>query len=170
MGDRTPGRLSGTELIGGIKLRAEAAEDEAFLRRLFVAIRAPGFLPLGLPEPALAALLDQQFNAQRSQYRATLPDADWSIVEHEGVPIGRLYVLRTAARHHLVDISLLPEWSGQGIGGALLDRLCADAAAAGLPVMLHVSPANRAHALYLRKGFCEVALEGADIAMEWRPS
>lgn len=151
------------------ELREEAAEDEAFLRRLFFATRQGEFAPLGLPPPQLEMMLGMQFNAQRGQYRAMFPDCDWRIVEHAGEPIGRIYVARLPGALHLVDVALLPEWSGRGIGGALLDGLIADARAAGLPVALTVRPDNPARMLYLRKGFVDLGWQGVDLAMEWRP-
>jgi GNAT superfamily N-acetyltransferase len=150
-------------------LRDETAEDEAFLRRLFFATREAEFTPLGLPTAQLEMMLGMQFNAQRGQYRAMFPTCDWRVVEHQGEPIGRIYVARLPHALHLVDVALLPEWSGKGIGGKLLEGLIADARAAGLPVELTVRPENPARTLYLRKGFVDLGWQGVDLAMEWRP-
>lgn len=154
----------------GITLRQETAEDEAFLRRLFIALRRGEFAPIGMGEAQLEALLGTQFQLQRTHFRMMFPDADWSIVEHKGVPIGRLYVGRTMAARVLVDISLLPEWSGRGIGAALIDHMLAEARKAGRGVTLHVRPHNPARRLYLRKGFVETGSDGGDVTMAWRPS
>jgi ribosomal protein S18 acetylase RimI-like enzyme len=151
-------------------LREEAAEDEAFLRRLFFANREAEFAPLGLPPAQLEMMLGIQFNAQHGQFRAMFPDCDWRIVEHDGEPIGRIYVARLPDALHLVDIALLPSWSGKGIGSALLDALLADAAAARLPVSLTVRPENPARRLYLRKGFVDAGWHGVDLAMVWNPA
>ncbi|NML04396.1 GNAT family N-acetyltransferase [Sphingomonas sp. G-3-2-10] len=155
--------------VPAFSLRAEAAEDEAFLRRLFVSGRHAEFAAAGLADAQIEMLLAQQFNLQRSHYRAAYADADWWVVEHRGEAVGRLYVARAMDGRHLVDIALMPEWQGKGLGGALLDRVLADAAAAGRPVHLHVRPHNPARLLYLRKGFVETGLDGADVAMTWKP-
>lgn len=149
------------------ELRQETAEDEAFLRRLFFAIRQGEFAPLGLPAPQLEMMLMLQFNAQRTQYRLAYPDTDWQIVERDGNPVGRLYVTRRSHAHLLTDISLLPEWCGWGIGSALLDGMIADARSADLPIHLTVRPENPARRLYQRKGFVETGFEGPDITMAW---
>ena len=154
----------------GLRLRDETPEDEPFLRGLFLAVRGPEFAATGLPPAAIEQLMATQFILQSSQYRATFRDADWHIVEHQGVPVGRLYVAREMAGRALFDISLLPDVSGRGIGGKLIDHVLAEAQAAGRTVRLTVRTTNPARRLYLRKGFVETGMEGADIGMLWRPS
>jgi ribosomal protein S18 acetylase RimI-like enzyme len=151
------------------ELREEAAEDETFLRRLFFANREAEFAPLGLAPAQLFAMLNMQFTAQRSQYRLLYTDCAWRIVEQKGEPIGRLYVARDAAGLHIIDIALLPEFHGQGIGGALLDGVLAQARSEALPVHLTVRHENPARLLYARKGFVETGLNGVDVAMTWKP-
>lgn len=162
-----PGRLPAAQLSDGIHLRLETADDEAFVRRLFAANRAAAFAPLGLPEPVLDTLLAQQFAAQRAQYSADRTNSDWWIVERDGVAVGRLYIRHDPGFDYLVDIALLPEVQGQGIGSRLMDRMMSEAAAAGRGVRLHVDPFKPARQLYLRKGFREIGMDGPDIAMEW---
>lgn len=151
----------------GIRLREETAGDETFLRRLFFSTRQAEFAPLGMGEAQLAQLLNSQFDLQRTHFRAMYRDADWSIVERRREPIGRLYVGRDMGVRTIVDIALLPEWSGRGIGGALIDYVLAEAKASERPVTLHVRPYNPARRLYVRKGFVETGVEGADITMRW---
>jgi ribosomal protein S18 acetylase RimI-like enzyme len=151
------------------QLREEAAEDETFLRRLFFSNREAEFAPLGLAPAQLFAVLNMQFTAQRSQYRLIYADCAWQIVEQKGEPIGRLYVARQDDGLHIVDIALLPELQGKGIGGALLDGVLAQARAEGVPVHLSVRHENPARLLYARKGFAETGLNGVDVAMTWQP-
>lgn len=153
----------------GVKLRPETETDEPFLRQLFIATRRGEFAPLGMEESQLVAFLNTQFDLQRSHFRAVYRDTDWSIVERKGVPVGRLYVSRGMLERVLVDIALLPEVSGQGIGAALLDHMLREARAAGRAVTLHVRPHNPARRLYARKGFAETGFDGADVTMRWTP-
>lgn len=155
------------------RLREETADDLEFVRRLFFALRAPDFAPLGLPEAALETLVSQQFAAQAAHFAAQSGPRDHWIVERarDGEPIGRLYIEHQPAQDYLRDIALLPEVQRQGFGGALIDWMKAQAAAKGRGVLLHVDPAREAaRRLYLRKGFTEIGIEGADIAMVWRPA
>ncbi len=52
-----------------------------------------------------------------------------------------------------MEITLLVEKRGQGIGGALTREILADAESSGRPVVLHVEPWNPALRLYERCGF-----------------
>lgn len=158
------------KIAPGVKLRPETDADDPFVRRLFIASRHAEFAALGMAEAQLEQLLGTQFDLQRSHFRAAYPDADWSIVTRRGDPVGRLYVARTMQARVLVDIALVPEVSGQGIGGALIDHVLADARAAGRAVTLHVRPHNPARRLYLRKGFIETGVDNADVTMMWSPS
>ena len=149
-------------------VRTETAEDEAFLRRLTVAGRWAEFAPLPLSDAHKRMLLDQQFEARRQHYRTYYAAADFGVIELDGVAIGRLCLLRGEHDHNLVDIALLPELCGRGIGSALLDTIVAEAAAHGRSVSLRVEHTNPARRLYERKGFRETERSDVDAALEWR--
>ena len=165
-----PGRLSGAQLSrADIRLRPETAEDEAFLRRLNIAVRWNEFAALPLPPDQKIALLQQQFDARHSSYRAQYPRGEFHVVERDGTPIGRFYINRRKREHYLVDIAILPDHCGQGIGAALLDLLIAGAAQDRAIATLRVDHLNPAKQLYLRKGFVEIEDLGLDALMRWTP-
>jgi ribosomal protein S18 acetylase RimI-like enzyme len=74
-----------------------------------------------------------------------------------GQPAGRLYVARWPAEIRIVDIALLPEFRGAGVGSRLLAELLAEADQAGKPVSIHVEKLNPALRLYQRLGFARAA-------------
>jgi len=76
-----------------------------------------------------------------------------------------------SARHlfWLIDIALLPEHRGQGVGGELMGDLLAEGEEKGLPVTIHVERFNPALRLYERLGFRHVEEQGPYYLMEWRP-
>jgi len=76
-------------------------------------------------------------------------------------------VERTATVFHLVDISLLPEFRGQGSGTLLLRELIDECKALGGRVFLHVLSGNPACRLYLRLGFRQVGGDALYDEMEW---
>lgn len=99
-----------------------------------------------------------QFDSQLSQYRASAPDAvDWILELDTGPgpePVGRCYLRQGPTEHHLLDLAIRTEWRGRGIGSAVLERLCAEAGQAGVPLRLSVWQANeQALRLYRRHGF-----------------
>lgn len=143
--------------------------DLPFVAALYASTRMEELAATGWPDAARDALLDQQHRAQHHHYRLWHPDAEWLIVEREGVPIGRLYVSETGPEILLIDISLLPESRGAGIGGAIMADLLDHARALAKPVVLHVGPFNPARRLYSRLGFAPAGTQGASERMEWRP-
>jgi GNAT superfamily N-acetyltransferase len=167
---RDPGHLSDPQLSQDrITTRPETAEDETFLRRLNIAVRWNEFAALPIPPAEKVALLQQQYDARRTGYRGEFPDADFHVVERDGVPVGRFYVDRRPDMHHLVDIAILPDHTGQGIGTALLEKMLAEAARAGVGAILRVDHFNPAKRLYLRAGFVEIEDLGLDAQMRWTP-
>ncbi len=109
-----------------------------------------------------------QFGAQTADYRANYPDASFQIIERDGMAAGRLLVLRSEEAIHVIDIALLPEHRGAGIGTKLLKELQDEAKAAGKPLTIHVERFNPALRLYERLGFKQVEEKGVYLLMEWR--
>ena len=143
-----------------------AAEDEAFLARLFYDLHAPEFAPLGLSPASLDQLLAMQFRAQKSGYAAEFPNARDHILTVGVERVGRMLVNETPEEIRLVDIALLTTYRGQGLGEWLLRRLCQRAAEAGLPLRLSVRPCNPALHLYERLGFRRLSSDGINVTME----
>lgn len=74
----------------------------------------------------------------------------------DGVAVGRLCLDSSAMPWHLIDLALVENAQGRGIGSAVLRRLCDEAARASIGILLDVGRDNpRAEALYLRAGFVE---------------
>lgn len=150
-------------------LRPETEADLPFLRRLYISTRWDELAPLiDWTEAQKLAFLESQFALQRHHYRTYYSETDWGVLEHSGVPAGRIYVDRQKDLLLVVDVSLLPEWRGRGIGTMLMEAVCAEAAAAGKAVSVAVEKFNPAQRLYRRLGFREVSDEGIYWFMEWR--
>jgi GNAT superfamily N-acetyltransferase len=152
----------------GVELRAVEPTDAGFLRRLYAGSR-PELSLVGWSREQRETFLEMQFGARERHYREQFPAADDLLVLLRGEPAGRLCVDRASEEMRIVDIALLPEHRGGGIGGALIAGLQAEAAAAGLPLALHVEAGNRAANLYHRLGFVIDAGDGVYTAMRWLP-
>ncbi|MDD5268609.1 MAG: GNAT family N-acetyltransferase [Methylococcales bacterium] len=151
-------------------LRPETVQDEPFLRHLYASTRAEEMAWFPWPEEQKTAFMAMQYDLRQSQYRLNYPSADFLIVSSMGNPAGRIAVHRGDAAFHLIDVALLPEWRGQGIGGRLIADLLAEAAMQAKPVRLHVQADNRAMTLYRRLGFTLVKSESLYGLMEWSSS
>jgi len=112
----------------------------------------------------------QQFEAQHAWYTEHYVGADFQVILIDGVPAGRLYVHRREREIRLMDITLLPEHRGSGLGTSLLSDLMAESEAAGKPLTIHVEIYNPAMHLYTRLGFTTLEDRGVYHLLEWRPS
>ena len=150
-----------------VLLRPIAPEDMSFLRRVYASTRAD-IASVPWDEARKEAFLSMQFNAQHTYYHAQFPTADYRIVEVDGRAIGRLYVDRRSDRIHILDITLLPETRGTGLGTRLLQELQEEARQTGRDVTLYVERENVARDLYQRLAFRPIEEQGIHILMEWK--
>ena len=158
--------MSPTEVV---TTRAISLEDEPFLRRVYAGTREEELAVVPWNVDQKEAFLRMQFDAQHQYYQDQFPDASYDVILREGQPVGRLYVDRREDEIRIIDIALLPEARGNGIGGALLDDLIAEARTLNKPVRIHVERGNRALSLYQRLGFSEIGQTDFYFLMEWTP-
>lgn len=151
-----------------LHLRPAVAEDEPFLRQVYASTRAPELEQVPWSAEQKAAFCDMQFTAQDTHYRANYTTAQFLVIEREGVPAGRLYVDRQETEIHIIDIALLPEHRGAGLGTYLLKELMDEAAAGGKKVTIYVEKFNPALNLYQRLGYQHVEEVGVYNLMVWR--
>jgi GNAT superfamily N-acetyltransferase len=151
-----------------IVLRPITPEDDSFLAQLYASTRVDELAITGWSEEQKAAFCRMQFDAQSAHYRAHYPDASCQIIERGGLAAGRLLVWRTEKQILVIDISLLPEHRGAGVGTELLKGLQAEARTAGKTLTIHVEHFNPARRLYERLGFKEIEDLGVYRLMEWR--
>ncbi len=152
-----------------VTLRPALPEDREHLFRVYASTRTEELGSVPWIEEQKLAFLRQQFEAQDQWWRRQYPDCSFQVIEIGGEPAGRLYVDRRAAEIRLVDIALLPEFRRAGAGSHLLRGLQVEAAAAGLPLTIHVERFNPARALYEGLGFREIGAAGeVYLLYEWR--
>ena len=150
-----------------LSLRAQSAIDQDFLLQLYASTRQAELSSLAWPQAQLDAFLQQQFQAQNTQYLASYPDALFQIIEYEGEAIGRLYVAHLQEEVRLIDIALLPEYQNLGMGEHLIKGVLDDARTASIPERIHVEQLNPAQRLYKRLGFQIREQRGVHLFMEY---
>jgi ribosomal protein S18 acetylase RimI-like enzyme len=169
-----PLELSAALSEAGVSLRPVAEADMPFLQYLHRTTRWDELAPTHWPDEAKIGFLDQQFAFQHRHYQTAFADAEFYLISRDEDPIGRIYLDRTRRDLHLIEISLLPEWRGRGLGTALLTMLQQEVRAGrGARVLLNVLATGPARRLYTRLGFVETAGEqefpDLYVEMAWSP-
>jgi ribosomal protein S18 acetylase RimI-like enzyme len=152
-----------------LELRAATAEDEPFLRRVYVGSREEELDRLPWSADEKRRFVEQQFAAQAAHYADNYRGLGTSVILVENEPAGRLLVARWEREMRIVDISLLAHMRGRGVGTALLRELIEEARETEKTLSIHVERHNRALGLYRRLGFREAGEPGVFVRMEWTP-
>jgi GNAT superfamily N-acetyltransferase len=150
-----------------ISLRPITPEDDSFLARLFASTRAEELAITGWSDDQKATFCRMQFDAQTRYYREQYANASFQIIERDGVAAGRLLVWRSEKEMLVIDIALLPEHRGAGIGTKFLRELQDEARSTGKPLTIHVERFNPALRLYERLGFKMVEEQEVYLLMKW---
>ncbi len=150
-------------------LRPATEEDLPLLKRIYAGTRETELAMVPWTDEQKEAFVAMQFHCQHADYHQNYEDAAFDVVERDGVPLGRLYVHQRPDEVRILDIAILPEHRGQGIGTALLGEVLSDASSAGKPVTIHVEKMNPALRLYQRLGFVEVGDNDIYLLMERLP-
>src|SRR5690349_9132355 len=93
-----------------LTLRSIRTEDVPFLYEVYASTRVEEFARVSWSTEQMQDFLQMQFRAQQQQYQFSYPNAAHQIIEHNGLPVGRLIVDRSANETLLVDIALLSEF------------------------------------------------------------
>jgi ribosomal protein S18 acetylase RimI-like enzyme len=157
-------------MSGNVELRPVAEGDRAFLCRVYASTRTEELAVVPWDDAQKEAFLRAQFDAQDRWYREHYDTASFDVVLIDGEPGGRLYVYRGRAEIRIVDIALLPEHRGNGVGSRLLRDVLVEADAAGTRVTVHVERFNPALRLYDRNGFKVAEDKGVYLLLERPPA
>ncbi|HSU16256.1 MAG TPA: GNAT family N-acetyltransferase [Longimicrobium sp.] len=156
--------------VGSVTLRPITEDDLSFLFLLYASTRVEELAQVPWTDEQKVAFLRQQFGAQHSWWQEHYSGARFDLVLVDRVPVGRLYVDVWEREIRIVDIALVPEYRGGGIGTMLLRRVFDEGDAAGKPVSIHVEVFNPARRLYERLGFVEKGKHGDVYVLMERPA
>lgn len=150
-----------------VNLRASGEADNNFLYKLYASTRADEMGLVDWSEQQTEDFLRMQFNAQHSYYYNQFKQAQYDVIESDKTSIGRLYVDRREQEIRIIDIALLPDFRGKGVGTFLMQLLFDEASKENKSVTIHVEHNNPAMHLYQRLGFKHIHDEGVYYFMEW---
>ncbi len=152
-----------------LTLRVFQAGDAEFSLSVYASTRADEMALVNWPAEQVSAFIQMQYDAQRKYYGEQFKSAKYYIIEYNGMEAGRIIIDRESETIHLMDIALLPEYRGKGLGSQLIRGLMLDATREGKPIRLYVEIFNRALHLYERFGFKRLQQVGVYYEMEWKP-
>lgn len=153
-----------------ITLRPVRPADEDFLCRVYGSTRAQELAMTAWSEEQRAAFIRFQFTAQQQHYQTEYPQAEHSIILLGDQPIGRLYVDRRADEIRILDIILLAQYRGQGLGAPLLRALLDEAAQAGKSVGIQLDSYDQSQPIFERLGFKPTVTTGFHTSYVWQPN
>jgi ribosomal protein S18 acetylase RimI-like enzyme len=151
-----------------VTFRPETDADAEFLYGIYAGTREQEMRMVDWSDEQKEEFLRSQFQAQTLHYKNNYIDAEYSIILVDGQPAGRLYLHQDPGDLRIMEISLIPEHRGSGIGTLLLREIMDRAAAAGHIVSIHVEQFNPALRLYERLGFKAVDTNGVYYLLQWR--
>ncbi|HEX9367366.1 MAG TPA: GNAT family N-acetyltransferase [Vicinamibacterales bacterium] len=124
----------------GVGVRPVQPGDEPFLLDLYATTRDRDFALLD--DAVRRPLLRLQFTAQQAGYTARFPGAEHNLIAVGGERAGQIRLASSPSEIRVVDISLLPQYRGRGIGTMLYRDVQARAAADGQSVAASVEKSN----------------------------
>jgi GNAT superfamily N-acetyltransferase len=152
-----------------ITLRLVEPQDEPFLLEVYSSTRLDELSATGWDEPQKQVFLNLQFTAQQQYYKDKFPGGAHRIILVDDLRAGRIYVASDDREIRILDVTLLPQYRGAGIGTSILQDVLAEAKISSRPVRIYVENFNRSLRLFQRLGFRKADETGMHYLMEWTP-
>ncbi|MCP4220810.1 MAG: GNAT family N-acetyltransferase [bacterium] len=156
--------------IDTLQFRPITEDDDPFLHALYASTRTYEMVHTGWDQKQINEFLSMQFKLQHKQYIQNYPEASFEIILRDNAPIGRLYVDRREKEVRILDIALLADYCGKGIGAEIMNELISECREKNLPLNLHVERLNPALRFYQRLGMKNVAENEHYFLMEIEPN
>lgn len=151
--------------LSKINLKPITEEDKAFLCQVYISSREDEMGIKDWQEKERTEFLESQFNMQHTYYMKSYQNPSFDIVLMGNTAIGRLYVERTAEEIRVIDISLLKEYRGLGVGTQLFNSLIKESENKNMNLTLHVEYYNFAKQWYEKIGFKQCGENGVYVFM-----
>jgi ribosomal protein S18 acetylase RimI-like enzyme len=155
---------------GQVSLRPATAADDEFILSVYASTREQEMAMVPWSAEQKAAFVRMQYEAQKRHYQAEFAHASHDIIYMDETPAGRLYLDRRADALHILDITMLPRYRGQGAGAILVRRLMDEARGQSKTVTIYVESFNPSVRFFERLGFRREHEQGLQWLMKWEPN
>lgn len=145
-------------------------DDEDFLYEIYKSTRSEEMKLVPWSEGQREAFLRMQFAAQQQFYGSKFPRPEHYMILLDGERVGRLYLSRGESEIKILDITIIPERRGSGLGTPLLHQLISQAAEAKSALNIYVESQSPAVRLFERLGFERKVDDGLNVQMRWEPT
>jgi GNAT superfamily N-acetyltransferase len=155
--------------LGKITTRPSVAEDSAFMLELYASTSKDVLDDLGWTIGSQRTFVIMQAQTEEWNRARLYPGMDRLTICVDEMPVGRLLVCMRNNMLHLVDLSLLPRFRGNGIGTQLMTEILGEARNARVPVKVKVRKDSGAIRFVERLGFGTPTDLGATLELTWMP-
>ena len=152
-----------------IQLRPVEEKDTAFIEAVYRTTREVELNFTNWSEHQKNAFISMQSAAQLAEYKIKFPGARFQVIIYNKKDAGRFYTWENEIEIRLLDITLLYQFRGKGIGTDLLQQLIARSNKIQKKLSLHVEVSNPILKLYQRLGFIYIKNNGRHYYMERQP-
>lgn len=150
-------------------VRPVTVADKRFLFAVYASTRTEELATTNWTPTGRQAFLQSQFETRQEGYRAHFPKAKHQIICTGRTAIGVCSTQLEADALRLLDLALLPDYRGAGIGHQIVRGLQDEARLDQKPMRLHALSFSRAVRFFTRLDFAPAGSHGPYIKMEWRP-
>ena len=152
-----------------LELRPVSEADRDFLLRVYADARRDELERTNWPDEQKRLFVEHQFDAQTRHYREVYPASKHLIINWNDEPVGRLFISSDPEEIAILDVTVLEEYRGRGIGTRIIESLTSDAAASQQRVRIYVEFFNPSGAFFQRRGFEPAEQDGIYIKFVWSP-
>lgn len=152
-----------------VKLRSAEEKDGSFIEMIYRSTREEELKLTDWTEQQKKTFIKMQSMAQLAEYKEKFPGAAFQVIVYKKKDAGRFYTWENENEIRLIDITLLPQFRGKGIGNYLLMELIKRSNKYQKKISLHVEAINPALQLYQHLGFVHIKNNGRHYYMERNP-
>lgn len=126
-------KFSALDLPTGLHVRPSLASDKAFLETLYKSVRKDLEEMDGSPE-YIDYVKEQQHDAQTEGYGDLFPNAMYFVIEYHRTAVGRVTLDFGDTEIRIVDLSLIKQARGKGLGTGVIRSFiaCAEQSSVGI--------------------------------------